>query len=141
MDGIQCYIGIDPGTTTGVAVVDVMTKKYTLVTSTSILQAMEIIDGLTQTYQVKLFIENPNTWIPFRNSQNNANKLQGAGSIKRDYAIWLEYCKLRNIAFEPVTLHSAIKKIDAKRFALLTGYKGKTNSHGRDAAMMILKDI
>lgn len=134
-------IGIDPGTTTGLAILDMITKKYILITSTTILRAMEIIDGYLATHEVQLFIENPNTWIPFRDNTNNANRLQGAGSIKRDYAIWLEYCGLRNISFEPVTLHSSIKKIDAKRFVKFTGYEGKTSSHGRDAAMMILKYI
>ena len=131
------YIGIDPGTTTGIAVWNKKENKFDHIYSCGILEAMERL----QVYAVfgnNLFvIENPNLRKWFGNS--GREKLQGAGSIKRDYSIWLEWFERTGCTYEAIAPKNVTTKLDAKSFMKITGYTERTNSHSRDAAMMVFK--
>jgi hypothetical protein len=64
-------------------------------------------------------------------------QLQGAGSIKRDCAIWEDFLKDLGVDFEMVAPKNTVTKISKEYFKQLTGYKGVTSEHGRDAAMLV----
>lgn len=126
-------IGIDPGTHTGIAIWDSSERKFTCV------ETLDIDDALFMVADVKrnfaLYIENPNTFVPFRDDV--AVRKQGAGSIKRDFAIWKRFAEKRKIRLYEISLHKSLKKLDAKTFWRLTGWSGKTSVHARDAAMLV----
>jgi hypothetical protein len=131
-------IGIDPGTRTGVAIYDVYNKRLTKVVTSTIWEALKYVHGFCDGHRCLLRVENPNTWRKFRGtSQKEADaKKQGAGSIKRDFAIWEDFAKKEGIPFEGASLHSSMKKLDEKTFERYTGWKGRTSKHARDAAML-----
>lgn len=140
-DGVRTVIGIDPGTNTGYAVWNVQRGAFDEV------ECMKVHKVLTELYELwnnnptseyLIRIENPNTWKPFGGKRNNAI-LQGAGSIKRDYAILTDALTDWGIPFEGVSLHAAPKKLTAEAFRKLTGWQERTNQHGRDAAMLCYK--
>jgi hypothetical protein len=64
-------------------------------------------------------------------------KAQGAGSVKRDAVIWNDFLEDLAIPFEMVRPRKQFTKLPADKFAMITKFKGITNSHGRDAAMLI----
>lgn len=134
---LMLMIGIDPGTVTGVAIWDVDEKTLVDVNSFSILQAIYYVGLMAKHAEVCLYVEDPNTWIPFGNRRGTAARLQGAGSIKRDFAIWMEFATERNIKVIRTRLQGTLKKLPAAQFKLITGWQDGTNEHGRDAAMLV----
>ena len=131
----KLYIGIDPGTDTGLAIWNPETKQLTLHTLT-ILKAVDIVADLHKHNQVTVWIENPNLRKWFGNS--GREKLQGAGSVKRDYAIWKEFFIEQKIDYIPVVPGgNKMLKMDQIPFNKLTGYLGKSSVHARDAASMV----
>ena len=128
-------IGIDPGTKTGVAVWDNECGYFHEITTTGIFKALQMVLRMATYETAHLFIEDPNTWKPF--GKDATNKLQGAGSIKRDFAIWKEFCEDHNISMTPIKLQGTAKKLKADFFQQLTKHKGRTDQHGRDAAMLV----
>lgn len=128
-------IGIDPGVNTGLAIWDKQKRRLVTVCSTSILTAMERVKNESCLHSIFVRIEDARLRKWFGKSQREV--LQGAGSIKRDCQIWEEFLELNNIPHEFVAPKNNITKLDAKMFARYTGYKGKTNEHGRDAGMLI----
>lgn len=131
-------IGIDPGTNTGIAVKNLLTNKFVSIETLSILDAQNFV------FQLIIQHGKENIYLIFEDARQrkwfgNAGreKLQGVGSIKRDCAIWQEFCEkhLKHwIAQKP---RKGSTKIPAKQFKALTGWKGRTTEHARDAAMLI----
>lgn len=132
-------IGIDPGTHTGVAVWNNATKELMSVETMKIHEAIEMLMVLRGKAQFDVVIEDPNTWVPFKSNADARVKAQGAGSVKRDFAIWRDFCNDYQIPMRKVRLQGTLKKMEAKYFHKLTGYVGKTSQHGRDAAMLVFK--
>lgn len=134
-------IGIDPGTETGWAVWDVRENRIESVASMPIHEVLDRISNIrhSSTFTAMYRIEDPTSWRPFRNTPRNAARLQGAGSIKRDYAILTDAMRDWGIPFEAVPLQAAQKKLTAEQFRKVTGWTGRTNQHGRDAAMLCWK--
>lgn len=133
----KLYIGIDPGTRTGVALWDPSIKELKISTL-KIHEAMNAIKVIAETIEkksVKVRFEDARQRKWFGNA--GRDQLQGAGSIKRDCAIWEDYLKDLGVDFEMVAPKNAITKMKAEYFRQLTGYKGKTSEHGRDAAMLV----
>jgi hypothetical protein len=60
---------------------------------------------------------------------------EGAGSIKRDSAIWEEFLRDAGIPFD-LRRPRGTKK-NAEQFQVLTGYTARTNEHERDAACAV----
>jgi len=137
------YIGIDCGTKTGVAVWDSEKQKFLRIETKSIHNALFFVFNFNQTQWrrgILVLIENPNTFIPFKGrEQANKSKLQGAGSIKRDYAIWCDALKDWGIAYEGTSLHASQKKMKPEMFAKVTDWEKRTSEHARDAAMIVFK--
>lgn len=130
------YIGIDPGTKTGVAVWDVQRQCFTTISSKKVYEAFEYIkSSFTDLSELVLRVENPNLRKWFGNS--GREKLQGAGSIKRDFAIWKEFCEYHGIEMKEVAPKNIRTKVSSDYFKRLTGWEGRTSEHARDAAMMV----
>lgn len=134
---LMLKVGIDPGVNTGLAVWNSEKRQFQTVVTVDIDDALIFVANIDLPFE--LYVENPNTFIPFRNQDARAiaARKQGAGSIKRDYSIWQRFAEKRQIRFHSVNLHKSLKKLDSKQFANLTGYKGKTSVHARDAAMLV----
>ena len=135
-------IGIDTGVNTGFAVV--RNVKLESVECLQIHQALERVKGFLEAGEdVKVFVEDARQrkWIP---SQRGREVLQGVGSVKRDALIWEDFLKdLVNqygearVSFRMMPPKSNKTKLDAAPFQRLTGWEGRTNVHGRDAAMLV----
>lgn len=132
-------IGIDPGIITGIAVFDSHIKALVLVKSYKLFKVFDIIDMYNVTKDCIVYIENPNTWVPFKSSTRQANdsKLQGSGAVKQTYKHLLEFFADREIECIPTKIQGNIKKTDSKLFQQITGWSAETNKHGRDAALIV----
>ena len=131
----DCIIGIDPGVTTGYAVWNIENQAFEVVASGSILEVMQRLEIYLVFGQNLFVIENPNLRKWFGNS--GRERLQGAGSIKRDYSIWVSWFKIHNIEFNDVAPVNVKTKMDQDQFKKMTGWEKATNSHSRDAGMMV----
>lgn len=129
-------IGIDPGVTTGYAVKDTLKGQYEEISSSSIVHVMDIILDWKKFYDVFVRVEDARLRKWF--GKTSREVLQGAGSIKRDCQIWEEFLTRHSIPHEFVAPKDNKTKLDSKKFKMFTGWKGKTNSHARDSAMLII---
>lgn len=132
-------IGIDPGKVTGYAVKDLETGQIIEVDSSGIVMSMEILDTYFDS-DCFVIVEDARLWNGISKGMKRgelAAKAQGSGSIKRDCSIWEEYLKHWGIDHKLVPPSWKGSKVDSKTFKLATGWNGSTNSHGRDAAMLI----
>lgn len=129
-------IGIDTGVNTGVAVM--IDGELRDVKTLSIIEAMEFVKELQGNQPIKplkLYIEDARLRKWFGKNANA--KKQGAGSIKRDCAIWEEFCVHYGVDFSLVAPKDNNTKLSADAFKHLTGWTGRTSQHARDAAMLI----
>jgi hypothetical protein len=131
------YIGIDPGVNTGVAVWNSETKNFYCIESMTILDAMYIVNDQHIGCKINVIIEDARQRKWFGNSGKEV--LQGAGSIKRDCQIWQEFLEANEITHYWVAPKDNRTKLSSAQFKAYTGYTGKTNEHGRDAAMLVFK--
>lgn len=127
-------IGIDVGVNTGFAISK--DKKLIAVTSYSILDAMDACLDL-QDQSPTLYIEDPKkgAWIA-KTTKKQIGRLQGAGSVKRDFQIWVDFAKKHGFKVV-LPSHRNTAKLNAEKFHKLTGWVGQTNQHGRDAAYLV----
>ena len=145
---IQCrkekalFIGIDPGTNTGVAVWKSKSRRFHSIFTMSILDAMEYVYGL---YGSAIFEEETSVLIiedarkkrlP-KHLQSGSSRLMGAGSIRRDCKMWVDFCVSKSLRFYLKPPVSSLTGWNAKKFQEYTGYEHQTNQHGRDAAMLV----
>lgn len=132
------YIGIDPGTNTGLAVWDSGRRMLTLCETMKIHQALREVD-------IQFSINPGNVIVIFEDARqrkwysgdSNA-KIQGAGSIKRDCTIWEDFCKDRGIPFQAVPPGKGMTKVTPEYLRMVTGWTGRTSNHARDAAMLVI---
>ena len=136
------YIGIDPGTHTGVAVWDTLQEKFLYLDTCPIhkalmdvLQWKMIFTDKKEDLMVVFEDARQRTW--FGKDKNASAKLQGAGSIKRDCSIWEDFLTDYGIPFRAVPPQKGCTKWDDKYFKMVTGWKGKTSNHSRDAAILV----
>lgn len=131
---MKVLVGIDPGVATGFAVT--IDGSLHTVTTLTILTAMaQIFDSIGRRENVHVYWEDARlrTWF----GSKGREALMGAGSIKRDCSIWKEFFALHKLANTPVAPRHNNTKLKAPEFQCITGWAGKTNEHGRDAAMLI----
>jgi hypothetical protein len=131
-------VGIDPGRKTGLAVYNTETKLLTLDTC-KLHQAFWRVAGLKQLFDIEVVIENPNLWTHFKNTAAAKAKLQGAGSVKRDYSAWTDFLEDYDIPYKAVRPDKTRNSYayDTELFVRLTGYKKKCSEHARVAAMLV----
>lgn len=136
------YIGIDPGTHTGVAVWNHTDRRLECVCTTTITQAMDFVrdqagrvDLYDGVFEAVVFMEDARKRNWFGNA--GRGKLQGAGSIKRDCAIWETFCEELGIECRKIAPKNNYTKLSPEQFKVLTGWSGRTSEHSRDAAMLV----
>lgn len=132
---MRYFIGIDAGTHTGVAIWDKQEKRFVKIVTTSILKAIDIVRKYNIEDEVQVRIEDARKRNWFGNA--GRERLQGAGSVKRDCAIWEEFLNEEKIPYMLIAPKNNSTKMSADSFSRLTGYSGRTNEHNRDAAMLV----
>lgn len=136
-------IGIDPGKNTGIAVWDTVTQTFLEIATVKIHAALLIVIAQTASVdKIKVYFEDARQrqYLPReRNTSEYRGKLMGAGSVKRDSVIWQDALTDWGIPFEMVPPRAGATKWDADTFARLTGYKGRTSNHARDAALLVFR--
>lgn len=129
-------IGIDCGVNTGFARsfdgVLCEVKTYTIIWAMADL--MFYVKNGAQPVGVKIYIEDARKRKWFTGGREKA---QGVGSVKRDCQIWQEFCEYYGFEYELVAPKNNRTKLNAAQFKQLTGWHGRTNEHGRDAAMLV----
>lgn len=135
-------IGIDVGTHTGLAVWD--SDRFTIIETLPIHAALLRVKELFDRYAhngngVTVYFEDARqrTWFPKMTAAKDRARLQGAGSVKRDSTIWEDALTDWGIPFVAVAPKNNLTKMTAQYFARLTGWKGRTSEHARDAAMLV----
>ena len=132
------YIGIDPGTTTGIAVWNSKEKIFESIEGVLIHNAMQKVENLNDSNfltRILVIFEDARLRKWFGNA--GREKLMGAGSIRRDSTIWFDFLTDKQIPFRAIAPKNVLTKLDKTKFAQITGYKGITNQHGRDAGMIV----
>ncbi|ULG90729.1 hypothetical protein FH593_20735 (plasmid) [Leptospira interrogans] len=130
-------IGIDPGVQTGFAVWNRVRRELVVVTTLNLLEAQEKVKAFRDKGEsICLTIEDARKRKWFGPNANA--KRQGAGSVKRDCALWEEFCKREGIPFRLVHPKRGATKIKAAEFRILTGWTEPTSEHARDAAMLVV---
>lgn len=129
-------IGIDPGVETGVAIWDQKKKHFRSVCSVQRVRAEQTaMVGIGTGIRVLVVFEDARLRRWFGNS--GPERWKGAGSIMRDCQLWEEFCQYHNIDFIKVAPKNNRTKLSSREFQRITGYEGRTNEHGRDAAMLV----
>lgn len=135
---IDYVIGIDPGVDTGVAVMNLNLGVIEEVYSMKIHAAMDFVDGYVDSSLI--VVEDARLWNGYRRgitAQEMRVRQQGAGSVKRDCAIWEDYLKEAEAFFVLLAPSAKGRKISHAEFKMFTGWSGgTTNQHKRDAAML-----
>ena len=131
------YIGIDCGASTGLAIWCKYSNRFRQISTVKIHEAMAAVKYWNDTNpgEIKVRVEDARKRKWF--GEAGPEQLQGAGSIKRDAKIWEDYLTDLKIEFEMVAPKNNRTKLKADKFILVTGYKGKTTEHSRDAAMLV----
>lgn len=139
------YIGIDPGAHTGLAVWDSTSRAFLEVATLPIWRAMKSVLGWRDTcaeQSVPLVVifedARQRKWFKEdRNSSEYRGHLMGAGAAKRDAAIWEEFLNDHAIVFQATPPRPRLTKWKADYWAHVTGWKGRTSEHSRDAALLV----
>ena len=129
-------IGIDPGVATGYAEWDRQAGGFLAIKSMPIHLAMlRVQEHMTAGRIEGVAWEDARlrTWF----GTKGAEALQGAGSIKRDCTIWSDYLAHLKCPRRAVKPQAGATKWDADTFRRVTGWPGRTNEHGRDAALLV----
>jgi len=145
------YIGIDPGVSTGFAVLDLAAGALTRCETHPIHRAMREVELLHNGQWIAGVVYEDarlRKWFggaDSRQKRSGAGIREGVGSVKRDCGIWEDFlAELRDC--KPAFSICAVKpaagrtKWDAAKFRAATGWKGRTSNHARDAALLVWKD-
>lgn len=145
-------IGLDPGVNTGIAVYIRKNKFLMVCDSNPIYGAIKFLESWKNTeirnepmnngqiVRVCVFLEDARErkWIPRqKNIKAELGRAAGAGSVKRDSQILEEVCIDLNLDYIIVAPKNNKTKMKAEQFNRYTGWKSKSNSHGRDAAWLV----
>ena len=129
-------IGVDPGVNTGIALRSIVLNRFHAVQTMGAVEAMLTVQRLAIEGRIKLVvIEDARLRKWFGTKGREA--LQGAGSIKRECAIWIDWLNLNAIPHRIVSPQAKGAKLNAERFNKLTGWDQRTSEHARDAAMLV----
>lgn len=134
-------VGIDTGVNTGVAVWDTSSRQLLDVRCCGIVRAMAFLSELHKERRINVVVvedARQRKWIPReRDFKQVKGRAMGAGSVKRDCSVWQEWCEFNGIEFNPKPPKYNRTKLTSLQFQGITGYDGRTNEHGRDAAMLV----
>ena len=134
-------VGIDPGVNTGLAVWDTSARQFLDIKCFNIVGAMRYLGQLREEHNIGLIVfedARKRKWIPREKDLGEfKGRAMGAGSVKRDCAIWEEWCRAYEIDFVATPPRQGMTKWTDIAFRGVTGYDRRTNNHGRDAAMLV----
>ncbi|WP_406042722.1 hypothetical protein [Succinimonas sp.] len=133
-------IGIDPGKHTGIAIWNIKSQQFFQITTLPIHKALEYVKTFAWDGDARVYFEDARQrkWLPKdATSSEYRGHLMGAGSVKRDSVIWQDALTDWGIPFEMVPPHAGATKWTAETFAAVTGWKGRTSNHARDAALLV----
>lgn len=137
-------IGIDCGKNTGVAIWDTKAQYFVSLETLPIHRALEKVYNyatkVDTRFRCRVFFEDARQrkWLPKDASASEyRGHLMGAGSVKRDAVIWQDALTDWGIPFEMVPPRPGLTKWTAETFRNVTGYKGRTSNHARDAALLV----
>jgi len=128
-------LGVDPGIQCGFSVFDRKEQKLVVCKSCELWDLFESLKSWKPN-GVFVFIENPNTWVPFKSKDGSNDKRSGAGAVKQTYKHITQYLDHLCIGYQTVKLQGTMKKVDATKFKMITKWEGKSNEHSRDSALM-----
>lgn len=133
-------VGIDPGTHTGFALWCSTSGKLISVETYTAHEAWAAVRNLIVRYGSN------NIYVRFEDARkrkwfgkSGREKLQGAGSIKRDCVLWEEFCEREKLAYDAVAPKDSATK-ERARLKVAPYWKGRTSVHARDAAALIVPD-
>ena len=134
-------VGIDPGVNTGLAVWDTSARQFLDIRCSGIVDAMDYLRRLREERTIGLIVfedARKRKWIPREKDLSEfRGRAMGAGSVKRDSAIWEEWCETYCIDYVAAPPRQGMTKWTDLAFRGVTGYDRRTNNHGRDAAMLV----
>lgn len=136
------WIGIDTGHDTGLAVWDSGRRAFREVATMKIHKALESVVYYSENYpgQVTVVFEDARQrkWLPREKDESTyRGKLIGSGSVKRDAVIWQDFLDDLGIPYEATPPHKGLTKWTPQTFGKVTGWKGRTSNHARDAALLV----
>lgn len=137
------FIGIDAGTKTGFAVWNTAQKRFGLIGTLMIHEAMDMVKELMSSgTKVKVIVEDSRKrkWFgnaDARQAKSGAGIREGIGSVKRDCVIWEDFLTDNKIDFEMVHPIKGGTKLSADVFKRSMKYEGRTSEHSRDAALLV----
>jgi hypothetical protein len=132
-------IGLDPGVQTGISQYDRRDKCLLVCETTDFWGAIDRVFRLSDPADCVVYVEDASL-IKFTFEQKGEGTYQdrisrNAGRIQRESELLIE--GLQRAGYEVVRLKPSGKKWDAKEFQRITGWKGRTNQHQRDAARFV----
>jgi len=134
-------VGIDPGVHTGLAVWDSSSRQLLDIRCSGIVEAMRYLHQLKEERGIGLLVfedARQRKWIPReKDLKEFKGRAMGAGSVKRDCAIWQEWCETYKVDYVKTPPKAGMTKLTDRMFCGITGYDRRTNNHGRDAAMLV----
>ena len=130
----EIIAGIDPGVHTGLALWNCKEQKFIKIQTLTIIQAMHELE-IRRHLLREIWFEDARmrTWF----GTAGREKLQGAGSIKRDCSIWQEFCEYHEIPFRAIKPARGQTKWPAPYFQKVTGWGERTSQHARDAGALV----
>lgn len=131
------WVGIDPGTHTGIAFWDSDKGKFTDLETLPIHKALAMVEERAKEGKIFVVFEDARQRTWFGSDRPTNAKLQGAGSIKRDCTIWEDFLTDKRIPFRAIPPIKGGTKLSSEYFRMLTKYRGKTSNHARDAGMLV----
>lgn len=129
-------IGIDPGKNTGFGVWDAKLEKFSYLGTIDFWTAVDLLRAYDPRDVIRVIVELPQTKHVWHGSKNVATAQRtgvNVGGALREAELLAEFCSRRGLS---IITKPPAGKIDAAKFRDLTGYKGATNEHTRDAGML-----
>lgn len=134
------YIGLDPGTHTGVAVWDGKMRRFLSISTRTATDARDFIARNFPPEETAIIFEDARQrkWLPReKNLSEYRGRLIGAGSIKRDCEIWVEFCDFYHYTYTAIPPRKGMTKWTEEQFTRITGWTTRTSNHARDAALLV----
>jgi hypothetical protein len=131
--------GIDPGTRTGFALYDADAGTLRRVEAMPFWEAAEVLSVSAETVAAVVIEDARRIGLYAKHRSLSGRRRDRAarsvGMIDRDVQLWLDLC--RRLRLPVVTAEPTRSKWDAETFRRVTGWGGRTNEHGRDAARLV----
>ena len=137
------FIGIDPGENTGIAVWDSTLRQFRDVRTVPLHRALDFVRAEWQAAAGRRFLvifedARQRKWFKKENSVSEyRGRLMGAGAAKRDARIWEEFLTDLGCPFEMHKPQAGTTKWNADYWAKVTGWKGRSSEHSRDASLLV----